>query len=353
MFTDWGVRKSFSELVSWAFLSDESSKLDCFFLSVPSLLNLYKMFRFFPKSWTYSALPTAEKSESDVSAPFLSPSVETTEGAPCQSCTHRAKRCRQERIGGILLLIFSSVVMFALGNLVFSSQPSIESQVTKRISSYSPLLKDYNRILREIRFNGTLEWPSPYRGPPAPEIDKAWNRVTMVRPLNFSLTDDEYLRVGKDPKTAARNLPEYGGGYFLVPEFTHQLHCVNLLRKVSHFKFGYYNAFDPDFTDNTDIFKVHIGKSQIHPVLRPSKLKTILDHCVEQLRQFVMCHADMGVVTAHWIQQRHKPWPDFNTNHMCRDFDQVMDWTKQHLTPVGTPFIPRKPDGAPSLSSPP
>jgi hypothetical protein len=155
-----------------------------------------------------------------------------------------------------------------LGAWNWSLQNSSEARCVKRTSSYSPLLEGYSPTLREVRFNGTLDWPSPYRGPPAPEIDKAWNKITMIRPLGFSLTDEEYLRVGKDPTTAARNSAEFGGGYFLVPEFTHQLHCVNLLRKVSHFKFGYYNAFDPDFTDNIDIFKVHIGMLPSSPSRR-------------------------------------------------------------------------------------
>lgn len=32
--------------------------------------------------------------------------------------------------------------------------------------------------LRGVRFNGTLDYPSPFRGTPGPEVDAAWETVT-------------------------------------------------------------------------------------------------------------------------------------------------------------------------------
>lgn len=55
----------------------------------------------------------------------------------------------------------------------------------------------------------------------------------------------------------------------------------NLLRKASYFKYPYYKTHDPDFSDKEATLKVHF------------------DHCAEMLRQFVMCHADVTLVTAH------------------------------------------------------
>ncbi|KAI1496180.1 hypothetical protein F5X99DRAFT_425001 [Biscogniauxia marginata] len=119
--------------------------------------------------------------------------------------------------------------------------------------------------------NGSIRWPSPYRGPPSREVDRAWEEISMY----IALTDKEFLKIGKSPETAAKNAPESGGGYFLQPEFSHQ----NLLRKASHFKYDYYKLHDLDFRDKDETFKVHF------------------DHCVEMLRQFVMFHADVGLVT--------------------------------------------------------
>ena len=62
-------------------------------------------------------------------------------------------------------------------------------------------------------------------------------------------------------------------------------------------------------------------------------------HCVEMLRQFVMCHADVGVITHNWVKDYPRPYPDFNTWHQCRDFENVLQWAKDHEM-KGPPFGP-------------
>ena len=71
------------------------------------------------------------------------------------------------------------------------------------------------------------------------------------------------------------------------------------------------------------------------------------------LRQVIMCHADVGVLTNHYTEQRTLPWPDFNTPHVCRDFDAIYDWTIYNQVPDFWPYPPRKPEGAKALAHPP
>lgn len=37
-----------------------------------------------------------------------------------------------------------------------------------------------------------------------------------------------------------------------------------------------------------------------------------------------MCHADVGLMTSHWVKDYPRPYPNFNTWHKCRNFDDVM-----------------------------
>lgn len=90
----------------------------------------------------------------------------------------------------------------------------------------APILENFDPGLQEFRFNGSIRWPSPYRGEPSPEVDAAWNRISIVPPLDLDISREDFLNIGVSPDTAATNAPEHGGGYLLVPEFTHQLHCV-------------------------------------------------------------------------------------------------------------------------------
>jgi len=44
------------------------------------------------------------------------------------------------------------------------------------------------------------------------------------------------------------------------------------------------------------------------------------------LRQTLMCNGDVGVMTFNWVKGHHKPAPDFNTHHVCRNFDRIQSW---------------------------
>lgn len=57
-------------------------------------------------------------------------------------------------------------------------------------------------------------------------------------------------------------------------------------------------------------------------------VKTHQRHCIEMMRQFVMCHADMGMITHRWVKDYPRPYPDFSTWHQCRNFEDALQWTK-------------------------
>jgi hypothetical protein len=71
------------------------------------------------------------------------------------------------------------------------------------------------------------------------------------------------------------------------------------------------------------------------------------------LRQNIMCHADVGLITANWVSFRETPWPNFNTVHMCRDFDAVFDIVEKHQLADFQPDPPEQPAGVTTLDTPP
>ncbi|KAH9947858.1 hypothetical protein B0H21DRAFT_691091, partial [Amylocystis lapponica] len=165
-----------------------------------------------------------------------------------------------------------------------------------------------------IVFNGTLNYSSIYRGPPSPDIDAVWDKVTHDV-YSTSITTDTLLKVGKTVRPSSVKFPEEkGGGYMALYEVSHQLHCLNLLRKYSYRE--YYAPITAAFFADPVFFRTH------------------LDHCIEMLRQTLMCNADAGLVTFDWVAGFPTPYPDFNTLHRCRNFDRIMDWIGEHAIDV-------------------
>ncbi|KAG1740969.1 hypothetical protein EDB19DRAFT_1707111, partial [Suillus lakei] len=201
------------------------------------------------------------------------------------------------------VLICTSVLFFAL----WMHTPS--TYLRDIPSIYSPANVAIEPMI--IRFNGTLDFPSIYRGPPSPEIDTAWNRISR----DVGVTDF---------RSKVRYPDKVGGGYMVSVEVGHQLHCLNFLRKASWLE--YYESIDISFQDSPETVRQH------------------LDHCIEMTRQNVMCNADVTMITWNWVQGHTDPYPNFNTRHQCRNIEKILDWNIEHAMHVDKSEVTRSED---------
>jgi Mycotoxin biosynthesis protein UstYa len=61
------------------------------------------------------------------------------------------------------------------------------------------------------------------------------------------------------------------------------------------------------------------------------------DHCIDYLRQVLMCHSDVTPITHKKRPAGYNPaladWvPNFSTPHTCRNFQKIHDWAKKYNT---------------------
>lgn len=98
------------------------------------------------------------------------------------------------------------------------------------------------------------------------------------------------------------------GGYFATLDVFHTLHCVNNIRK-SYYS-DYYHNPNP------------VAVQQEH-----------FDHCIDLLRQVIMCHGDISLHTFEWKDDYRWPWPSMRTEHQCRNWDKLMAWSEDHNIP--------------------
>ncbi|MCJ1442095.1 MAG: hypothetical protein MMC23_002587 [Stictis urceolatum] len=204
----------------------------------------------------------------------------------------------------IILFTISGLLIFCNG---FAFHPTTQQHVEK-FSSYSPAAPAVS--YSSIKFNGSTGDMSPYVGA-SPESDAAWNRITFDIGDQM-ISESELVAIDK-PNTVLKVTDPNTGieGYRIGLEVFHQLHCLNLLRKVSYQE--YYRPMGGDFADPPEKFRGHV------------------DHCIEMLRMNLMCESDIGVITFHEVPGMDDgPWPDFSTWHTCRNFEAVRDWAVEH-----------------------
>ena len=91
----------------------------------------------------------------------------------------------------------------------------------------------------------------------------------------------------------------------------------NLIRKSLYYNYPYYKALGMHaFKNNDEILQKHVS------------------HCVDILRQVLMCNVDTGVLGQVWYDPT-KPaaFPDFHTTHMCKNYDAVRQWAERLQAP--------------------
>ncbi|KAK4240930.1 hypothetical protein C8A03DRAFT_30897 [Achaetomium macrosporum] len=211
----------------------------------------------------------------------------------------------------------------------------------KKFSMSSPILDEALIRVAPKRMDATLLQRIPpviYRGEPSYEVDKAWQDLVDTRPVR--LTRQQVLALGKDPDQAVEVpadwvLDENDSSnsnethYFGRVDVFHQIHCLDALRREAYFE-HYYGRENPHgYNDTSEFHRLH------------------LSHCVYLLLQNIMCQASTDMYTHIWTDTLEHPFPDFNIDHQCKDFDAIMAWQKKHALDEEAFIRLKRPPGYP------
>ena len=161
--------------------------------------------------------------------------------------------------------------------------------------------------------NATLfdkEPPTIYRGEPSPEVNAAWDELIQVHTI--AVDGAAISGIGKNRSRTARYPESFNMGndaHIAQIDVIHQIHCLDMLRRAVHR--DYYRK-EPTI----HAYNVHN------------------EHCLHLLLQNIMCTASVDMITYNWVDGQRLPFPDFNINKKCRDYDAIMGWHKDHHVDV-------------------
>lgn len=77
--------------------------------------------------------------------------------------------------------------------------------------------------------------------------------------------------------------------------------------------------------------------------MRTANLGVTVDHCIDYLRETIMCAGDLGVYMSFWVEDRDIPWPDFEVEHKCRSWESIVEYAKEAADGIQ---LPEKPNDA-------
>ncbi|KIW03546.1 uncharacterized protein PV09_05307 [Verruconis gallopava] len=220
----------------------------------------------------------------------------------------------------IAVLVVSHVTLAVVGLLLgirWSKDPiALATQVTAR---YSPFIRDVGLKFEVVEFNGSFFHETVFRQDAGPEVDAAWRSLGVdYRALRVPAEESDPSGLSSEQ---VKINSKYGGGYPANVEGLHHLHCLNLLRQALYFNFEYYHALgEGAFKNDDQILKSHIT------------------HCLDILRQQLMCTVDVGMMGQIWWDPTSpKAFVDFNTKHICRNFEDVRKWAEARQLPETPP----------------
>jgi len=140
--------------------------------------------------------------------------------------------------------------------------------------------------------------------------------------VTLKYTDGEFTMLDKESADKLPNktaeVPGTGGKYIVSLEMFHQLHCLNLLRKHNY----------PERYPNYRVFYPNGTRIPSAPVQQYH-----LDHCIDRLRQGVMCAGDLGTLFWTWDESREKYMINMQSTHSCRNFDKIREWALEKMLP--------------------
>ena len=166
---------------------------------------------------------------------------------------------------------------------------------------------------------------TPWQGPPSDDVDHRWEEIyTGVGVIK--ITADEAAQLPNQTLP----IPEEDDGYIVGIEVYHQLHCLDIIRRALYpDRYGGDRNMSPN--QKTEYW-IHLGEyllSCMPPCNYARSQTNSLEHCIDNLRQVLVCYSDISIIPWKINDRLQKEFPDAHTVHMCRDFDALTEWMLQ------------------------
>ena len=54
-----------------------------------------------------------------------------------------------------------------------------------------------------------------------------------------------------------------------------------------------------------------------------------MDHCIDSIRQNLMCNADLAMMGFRWVDDSLEPKPNFRGQHECVNWESIEEWASE------------------------
>ncbi|KAF8312634.1 hypothetical protein DL93DRAFT_2168257 [Clavulina sp. PMI_390] len=171
----------------------------------------------------------------------------------------------------------------------------------------------YTPVLDSITHTRAVFTPllakTKWHGPPNDAVDRAWEDLYDT---GISAISGAQASLLLNKTTPIAGLEDK---YIVSLDVFHQLHCLNTLRKFQHPK-RYPYVVQQRYREDK-------GYGTIDHI----------DHCIQAIRETLMCHADRTLDPYVKPSDRNRTQVSFESYHTCRDFGAIQQWARDNQSP--------------------
>ena len=100
----------------------------------------------------------------------------------------------------------------------------------------------------------------------------------------------------------------------------------------------YPEYYFPNHTaEERNMNRLHSSKSSHLPANHPRADCYDQVHCLDSLRQGIMCQGDTSLLTMRWGKTQAIPLANFSSSHQCVDWDRLDAWAEARSVDVFEP----------------
>ncbi|PYH44198.1 oxidase ustYa family protein [Aspergillus saccharolyticus JOP 1030-1] len=186
----------------------------------------------------------------------------------------------------LLASLYGAVFLLAMSK----TRPSTRWEEVPRKHLIESPLHEAIQMERKTIY-ASIESENPFKGAPSEELDHAWHQLFINS--NIRVTAEDLARINR----TSVPIHDEKGGFYAIPG------TYKFLRQVV-----YQNYY-------------HIGKptTPVH-----------IEHCIDNLRQNIMCKADVALLTFTWDPNDRAPKPNFVVEHECANWEMMDNWAEEH-----------------------
>ncbi|KAI0014797.1 hypothetical protein F4780DRAFT_766845 [Xylariomycetidae sp. FL0641] len=225
---------------------------------------------------------------------------------------HEGKRYHGRCIAiliGLYAILLALYVVLLIG-VVKGERPALPDE-----SILFPSLEQSSAFRRSDRVFPLTVAGTPFAGDPSPELDQAWHELLKDTTIRVSEQDLEFYNVTSLPLAD-------GSGYASELFLTHELHCLKKIRQ--------YIYKDVYFDDVRGFAR--------------NELKRHIDHCIETLRQGILCRGDVSLGTYTYLRGSSDVTARSWGPHQCVDAEALLTWSRGRAVDIFQPGVLEAPE---------